>query len=193
MKLGSSQFFALLVMALLAGLSFWLKKAVEPPDVRNDGKFRHDPDAIAENFEVRVYNELGQLQQRLRGPFMQHFADDDSSELKSPVLERFRTDAPKLTITSDRAEVTSKGEVVELRDNVVARRAATADRPEVVARMPDLTVRPDDGTAVTASPVEITEAASWLKGTGMQLDTNQSTFVLQSRVTGLLYSRRVSQ
>jgi lipopolysaccharide export system protein LptC len=193
MRIGSSQLFALIVLALLAGLSFWLKKSVELPEAARDGKFRHDPDAIAENFEVRVFDDQGRLQQRLRAPFMQHFPDDDSSELKTPLLERFRPDAPALAISSDEALVSSKGEVVNLRNNVVARRAATADRPELIARMPDLTVRPDDGLAWTASPVEITEAQSWLRGVGMQIDNNLSTFVLQSRVTGLLYQRRVSR
>ncbi|NJD23947.1 MAG: LPS export ABC transporter periplasmic protein LptC [Betaproteobacteria bacterium] len=193
MKFGSSQMFAVIVLALLAGLSFWLKKSVELPEAVRDGKFRHDPDAIAENFEVRVFDDQGRLQQRLRAPFMQHFPDDDSSELRKPLLERFRPDAPALSIRSEYAHVTSKGEVVELRDDVVARRAASAERPELVARMPDLTVRPDDGLAWTASPVEITEAKSWVKGVGMHIDNNLSTFVLQSRVTGLLYSRQVSR
>lgn len=193
MKIGSSQFFALLVLALLAGLSFWLKKSVEMPEATRDGKFRHDPDAIAENFEIRVFDDQGRLQQRLRAPFLQHFPDDDSSELKSPHLERYRPDAPALSIRSERARVSSKGEVIDLRDDVVARRAASAERPELVARMPDLTVRPDDGLAWTASPVEITEADSWVKGVGMQIDNNLSTFVLQSRVTGLLHPRRVSR
>jgi lipopolysaccharide export system protein LptC len=193
MKIGSSQFFALLVLALLAGLSFWLKKSVEMPEANRNGKFRHDPDAIAENFEIRVFDDQGRLQQRLRSPFLQHFPDDDSSEMKSPQLERYRPDAPALSIRSEHARVSSKGEVIDLRDDVVARRAASAERPELVARMPDLTVRPDDGVAWTASPVEITEADSWVKGVGMQIDNNLSTFVLQSRVTGLLHPRRVSR
>jgi lipopolysaccharide export system protein LptC len=59
--------------------------------------------------------------------------------------------------------------------------------------MPDLTSQPDDGTAFTQSPVEITEERSWVKGVGMNLDSNASTFVLQSQVTGLYYPRRVKK
>ena len=72
-------------------------------------------------------------------------------------------------------------------------RSQVAARPEAVARMPDLTVRPDDGIAFTQSPVVITEDRSWVKGVGMDLDNNNSTFVLQSQVTGLYYPRRVQK
>ena len=57
----------------------------------------------------------------------------------------------------------------------------------MLARTPDLTVMTDDGTAFTKSPVEINQGPSWLKGIGMDIDNNNSTFALQSNVTGLLY------
>ena len=193
MKTGSGQIFALLLLALLAGLSFWLKKAVEPPGEAPGSKTRHEPDAIAENFTVRQYDAGGRIARRLSAPYMEHFPDDDSSELKSPKLVRHKPDAPDMTLTGDRARVTSKGETVLLEENVVATRAATAERPQLVARMPDLTVKPDDGVAYTASPVEITEGPSWMKGTGMHIDNNTATFQLQSQVTGLLYPRRAAK
>ena len=72
-------------------------------------------------------------------------------------------------------------------------RAATPGRPAVVARMPDLTAHPNEGTAFTQSPVEITEDKSWVKGVGMTVDQNSATFELQSQVTGLYYPRRVQK
>jgi lipopolysaccharide export system protein LptC len=193
MRFGSSQLFVIVLLALLAGLSFWLQRAVTPVEVVRDGKLRHDPDAIAENFLVRQFDEKGRVKYRLTAPYMMHFPDDDSSELKSPTLIHYRPNAPQLTLTGKNAKVTSKGKTVFLWDDVKAVRAATPARPELVARMPDLTVRPDDGTAFTQSPVEITEDKSWVKGVGMHLDNNTSTFELQSQVTGLSYPRRAKK
>ena len=193
MKSGSGQIFAIFLLALLAGLSFWLKKAVEPPSDAPSAKTRHEPDAIAENFTIRQYDAAGRVARRLSAPYMEHFPDDDSSVLKSPKLVRHKLDTPDMTLTGDRARVTSKGETVFLEDNVVATRAATADRQQLVARMPDLTVKPNDGVAYTASPVEITEGPSWMKGIGMHIDNDTSTFKLQSEVTGLLYPRRAAK
>jgi lipopolysaccharide export system protein LptC len=193
MKLGANQLFTIALLASLAGLSFWLERIVAPVETRQDGKLRHDPDSIAENLLVRQFDEEGRVKYRLTAPYLEHFPDDDASELKKPTLTQYRPDAAPVTVSGDNARVTSKGEVVFLWDDVKVVRAATVDRPEAVARMPDLTVHPDDGIAFTQSPVEITEDKSWVKGVGMRLDNNTSTFELQSQVTGLYYPRRVQK
>lgn len=193
MRFGSSQLFVIVLLALLAGLSFWLQKAITPLDVAHDGKLRHDPDAMAENFMIRQFDERGQIKYRLTAPYMEHFPDDDTSELKSPTLTHYRPNAASLTLTGKNAKVTSQGQTVYLWDDVKAVRAATPDRPEMVARMPDLTVQTEEGIAFTPSPVVITEDKSWAKGVGMRLDNNASTFELQSQVTGLSYPRRVKK
>lgn len=184
MKHWPSQLFPIIILSVLATLTFWLQSAIDPGNDKHDGKFRHDPDAVAENFVVRRFDETGQVKYRLTGPYMIHYADDDSSELKSPVLISYRPDAPQITITSNFAKVTSKGEVAYLWDDVRITRAATAEQLELLARTPDLTVQTDAGFAFTNSPVEITQGQSWITGVGAQIDNNNSTFVLQSQVKG---------
>lgn len=193
MKHWPSQLFPLILLGILAGLSFWLQKAVEPEPARPNGKLRHDPDAYAENFTVRRFDVNGNLKYRLSAPYLEHYPDDDSSELKSPTLISYRPDAPAVTVTGDHAKVSAKGETVFLWDNVSVTREATADRAEMIARMPDLTAQPEIGFAFTNSPVEITQGQSWVKGVGAELDNNKATFVLQSRVTGLYFRPRATQ
>lgn len=193
MKLGASKLFTIALLASLAGLSFWLERIVAPVETKPDAKLRHDPDSIAENLLVRQFDEEGRVKYRLTAPYLEHFPDDDASELKKPTITQYRPDAAPVTVSGDNARVTSKGEVVFLWDDVKVVRAATVDRPEAVARMPDLTVHPDEGIAFTQSPVEITEDKSWVKGVGMRVDNNTSTFELQSQVTGLYYPRRVQK
>ena len=185
MKHWQGQLFPIVLAILLAGLSFWLKNAVNIEDPRRDGKLRHDPDAIAENFSVRRFDADGQVKYRLTAPWLEHFPDDDSSELRLPTLVHYRQDRPPLTISADNARVSSQGETIFLWENVQVVRAATAERPELLARMPDLIVQPDLGVAFTNSPVEITQGQSWAKGIGAHIDNNTSTFVLQSQVTGV--------
>ncbi len=193
MRISSSQLFAIALLSLLAALGFWLQSALQPPEVRNDGKLRHDPDSMAENFLVRQFDDKGLVKYRLTAPYMEHYPDDDSSRVDRPKLEYFRPQRPTLTLTADRAEVTSKGEKVDLEGNVRGVRAATAQRPEMIALTPSLTVLPNDGLAFTDSPVEIKEDKSWIKGVGMRLDNNLSTIELKSRVTGMSYPRRASK
>lgn len=184
MKHWPSQLFPIIILSVLAGLTFWLQSAIDMGNDKHDGKFRHDPDGIAENYIVRRFDETGQVKYRLTGPYMVHYPDDDSSELKSPILISYRPDAPPITVTSNFAKVTSKGEVAYLWDDVRVTRAATPEQQELVARMPDLTVQTEAGFAFTNSPVEITQGQSWVTGVGAQIDNNKSTFVLQSQVKG---------
>jgi lipopolysaccharide export system protein LptC len=185
MKNWQGQLFPIVLVALLASLSFWLQRMATIEEARRDGSQRHDPDAIAENFTVRRFDASGQLRYRLTAPRLEHFPDDDSSELRSPTLIQFPQDRPPLTFSADHALLASEGETVFLWDNVNVVRAATAERPELRTRTPDLTVQPDLGIAFTSSPVEITQGQSWVKGIGAHLDNNTSTFVLQSQVTGI--------
>ena len=182
----SSQLFPLILIGSLAALTFWLERVVDIPGSRRDGKMRHDPDAIVENFSVRQFNSEGLLQSRLQAPYMEHYPDDDSSLIQKPYYTYYRPNLPDTVITSKQARVTEKGDKVYLWGDVVATRAATAARAKMVARTPDLTIRPDDGTGFTDSPVEITQASSWMKGIGMDINNKTSVFVLRSQVTGML-------
>lgn len=184
MKHWPSQLFPIIILSVLAGLTFWLQSATEIGNDKHDGKFRHDPDGIAENYVAQRFDETGQVRYRLSGPYMVHYPDDDSSELKSPTLISYRPEAPQIKITSNFAKLTAKGEIAYLWDDVRITRAATADRPELLARSPDLTANTEEGTAFTSSPVEITQGNSWVTGVGAQIDNNKSTFVLQSQVKG---------
>lgn len=191
MKHWQSQIFPIVLLALLAALTFWLQKANESEEARISGKLRHDPDAIAENLVARRFDEHGAVRYRLTAPRLMHFPDTDTSELDSPVLTSYRPDTPPVVVSGKRALVTAKGESIFLRDDVRIVRGAAPGRPEMVARMPDLTIQPDAGIAFTQSPVELTQGNSWLKGVGAHLDNNRSTLVLQSQVTGLYIRPKV--
>lgn len=193
MKHGSGQLFPLILLSVLAAMSFWLERAVDLPEGRRDGKTRHDPDSVVEHFMVRRMNAEGELQYRLHSPYMEHYADDDSSLIKQPRLVYYRPEAPDMTLSGEQALVTEEGQKVYIWGNVVVTRTATQERLPMIARMPDLTVLPDDGTAFTKSPVEINQGPSWMKGIGMDIDNNNSTFALQSQVTGLIYRNKQEQ
>ncbi len=192
MKHWQSQIFPVILLALLAALTFWLSKVNSGDTPAPTGKLRHDPDAIAENFIARRFDQTGNVKYRLTAPYLEHFPDDDSSIVTSPILISFRPDAAPVTVKGKNAKVSSKGETIYIWDTVSIARAATPERPAMIAQMPDLTAQPDLGIAFTSSPVEIQQGESWLKGVGAHLDNNTSTLVLQSQVTGLYIRPKTS-
>jgi lipopolysaccharide export system protein LptC len=185
MKNWSGQVFIIGLLAFLAGLTFWLDKSQTVDEARADSKLRHDPDAMAENFVMRRFDETGVVKYRLSAPHMKHYPDDDSSVLKNPTLITYRPDAPPVTIIAQNAISTSKGSTVFMWEDVSITRAATPERQEMVARMPDLTAQTEEGFAFTDSAVHIIQGESWVKGVGAFLDNNTSILTLQSQVTGL--------
>ncbi len=190
MKYWPSQFLPIAFLIILALLSFWLRELGENSEPREVKTAVHLPDAIGEQVVARRYDETGKLRYLLTAPHLEHFPDDDSSELRQPVLLSYRPNAEPLRLSAEHARITSKGETIYLTDKVKLVRPATNDQAELVARMPDLTALPDSGTAFTLNPVEITQGKSWVTGVGMQIDNNNSTLTLQSQVRGEYISPR---
>lgn len=191
MKHSSGQLFSIALLSTIAGLTFMLQAALTPDAAKPDRHLTHDPDAMAENFEIRRLDDQGKLKYRLTAPYIVHFSDDDSSEVKTPRLIAYRQDAPPLTLTADQAKITTRGEMIYLNENVKILREATAQSPALLASTSLLTVEPDAGLAYTDKAIEITQGASWIKGIGARIDSNASTFELQSRVRGHHVASRV--
>lgn len=192
MRYWPSQLLPIVFLIILALLSFWLRQLGEEEKPVEERIVVHRPDAIGEEVVARRYDESGKLRYQLTSPYLEHFPDDDSSELRQPVLLSFRPNAEPLRLSAEHARITAKGETVYLTEKVKLVRPATRDQAELVARMPDLTAFPDRGTAVTASPVQITQGKSWVTGVGMDIDNNNSTMVLQSQVRGEYISPRAT-
>ncbi|MFV5213203.1 LPS export ABC transporter periplasmic protein LptC [Azonexus caeni] len=191
MKNWSGQLFPITLLALLAGLSFWLQAILTTDEVRPGKRLAtHEADAIVENFEVRRLDEQGKLQYRLSAPQLRHFPEDDSSLITSPRLLAYRDDAPPLILTAGQAKVTARGETITLDDSVEITRAATEKRPELNARTSTLTVEPETGKAHTDQAMTITLGASEISGVGARIDNKASTFELRSQVRGRYLSAR---
>ena len=118
MKHWPSQLFPLIMLSVLAALTFWLQSATAPGDEKHDGKFRHDPDAIAENYVVRRFDETGTVKYRLTGPYMVHYPDDDTTDVTRPHLTTLVPGKPRTQVSSDTGQVNSDGSEVQLTGNV---------------------------------------------------------------------------
>lgn len=175
----------LVLLTVISAITFWLSQRAQIVEIPEASPPRHEADVIGENLTIRRYDEQGRIKYRLTTPHLTHFPDDDSSLLKEPVLISYRQDAEPITVTSLQAHVTSKGETVLLIDDVRINRPSGNNRPDLIARMPDLTVQPEAGLASTASPVEITQGESRVTGIGMHIDNNTSILTLDSQVRGI--------
>ncbi|HTH93680.1 MAG TPA: LPS export ABC transporter periplasmic protein LptC [Rhodocyclaceae bacterium] len=187
MKYNSTALFPIVILLMLAGLTFWLQRASQV-DNTADPNARHDPDYMIDNFTVQRFDQQGSLYQTLVAQHMQHYPDDDSSDVTAPHMTYL---GPRQTdVTADRANVDSGGKTIVLYDNVrVVHAGATAKDPATQIDTSKMTVFPDDEIARSDVPVTITQGKSVLHGTGLEANNKTQISVLRGRATGTIESK----
>lgn len=179
-----SQIFPLLLLAVLAALTFWLDQTVQQGD-KSAENMRADPDFIIDNIVARRLDVNGNVKHTLYASRMTHFPNDDSTHLVSP---RFISNASAnvpVTITSRTARVSSGGENVYFEDDVRVVRAPYGNRTEMALETSFLHVIPDSHIARTDRPVTITDAHTVATAIGLELnsETRIVNFLSQFRGT----------
>jgi lipopolysaccharide export system protein LptC len=178
--------FPLIIVGLLAGMTFWLDQASRSPSAASDGKSRHDPDYIIENFEVRRFDPAGALQHTLRAEAMHHYPDDDSTVIGSPHLTYHRQ--PPTLITAREARLDGEGKHVQLIDDVRVTRSGLGDKPDTVLTTARLDAFPDDELATSTVPVNIVQGRSSISGDGgLSANNKTSIYVLEGPVYGIFH------
>jgi lipopolysaccharide export system protein LptC len=174
----------LLIIAVLAGFTYWLNQFILA-----DGKprvVRHDPDYIISNFNVRRFDVNGQLQHSLVADKMMHYPDDDTSIVINPHLINHRQ--PQTDIFAQQALVGKDAKEIDFVNDVRVVRQGTVAKPiPTVMKTRLMKVFPDDETAHTLTPATITQGKSIIEGSSLEVNNKTGISVLHGRVTGTLY------
>lgn len=179
----STVLFPLIVLAILAFISFWIESTVKSPLHRSKASLRHDPDYYLENFVTTKTDIRGNLRSMLAATVMQHYPDNDSTYLTRPRFTQFTNNLPYTQIEGQKGKISSNGEEVEFTKNVVVFRRALANKPEMRLATDYLKIYAKQEIATTNSPVLITQGnKTIIRGTGMLYDKKQQTFTLLKKV-----------
>jgi len=181
--------FPLLLVSILAALSFWLERTVQGPPPARDGSTRHDPDYIVDGVVAMRMGPDGVPLHQLEAKRMLHYPDDDTTELELPRLLQYTDKAVTFVITAKRALVSSEGKTVDFNEDVKAVRSATADRSELTLTTDHLHVVPDKDFARTDRPVTIVDVNTQVTAVGLELDNQAKTLKLMSNVRGTYVQR----
>lgn len=186
----STSLVPLVMLVLLAALTFWLSRLIEGDKPR--APLRHDPDYIVDRFEVRRFDTAGKLQHTLSGQRLVHFPDDDTTVVSAPRLTYHQV-APT-EISAREAHIGRDGKEVDLLDAVrVIRHAAAGDTAPTRIETRSLKIFPDEERGLTRETVTITQGRSVVRGHGMEIDNRTGLSVLHGRVKGTLYSNRTEK
>jgi lipopolysaccharide export system protein LptC len=174
----------LVLVTLLAALTFWLERMVQPSSRPPGAATRHEPDYIVEKLSAISMNEKGAAAYTLSAARMLHYPDDDTTILATPRFVSYATAKSPVTITASEAVVSSNGQHVYFQDDVQVTRAADGTSSELVVRTDFLHVIPDQNIARTDRTVTITDAATTVTAEGFEINNETRIMKLQSRVRG---------
>ncbi|MFA7239974.1 MAG: LPS export ABC transporter periplasmic protein LptC [Sulfuricellaceae bacterium] len=184
MKDRLSIWFPVGLVFLLALLTFWLDRMVQPAGAKKDGSGRHDPDYWVENFTASRMGPDGVPKHVLTAGRMTHYPDDDSTELVRPHLTNFPPGAPPTHIEAQAGKVSSNGEQVWLTDKVKVTREAGRGASELTVTTDYLHVIPDKNFVQTDREVTMHNADSDVSAVGMELDGKTRIIKFLARVRG---------
>jgi len=183
MKGRSPIIFPLMVLGVLALITFWIDSTVKLGLPKMDGSNRHDVDYFVENFVTTKTDLNGNLRNMLAATEMRHYPDNDTTELLRPRYTQFGENKPYTQIEAQKGFVSPDGEEVEFKGNVIIVRQAFEGRGEMRLKTDYLKILPKTEYASTASEVFITQdPKTVIHGTGMIYDKNHHDFTLQKRV-----------
>jgi lipopolysaccharide export system protein LptC len=177
--------FPVALLAGITGLTFWLNNLAQPPDLPNEGKMRHDPDYIVEDFSATRIAEDGMPRYTLSARRMMHYPDDDTTQLESPHFVHYSRERAPIVATSRTALVSSNGEKARLQDDVKVVREAEGNKDALVLETSALDIIPDKNLAQTDQPVKIYDGNSLITGIGLTFNNETQVLKILSNIQGV--------
>lgn len=186
MKSFGSTAFPLALVALLATLTFWLERAVNPEDPVHKAQKRHDPDSIGSQINVRHFDMSGELKQVLMADTMTHYPDDDSVWIVNPQLNYYR-DKQTTQLFANTAQVSHDNKRIFLSGNVRLINQPPEHRLATILKTEALTVLPDDDIAQGDSRATIFHGDNVVSGDSIRYDGKNNITILAGRVKGTFF------
>lgn len=173
----------LIIFFVLALLSWWLQDLWQETPIVKTIKDQHFPDYFMENFTITNMNKKGQPDYILSASRLEHFADDDSTEIMQPHIV-FKETEGDWSISASRAQILQKDKTIHLYDSVNINREASPERPPLTITTDYLKVDTDNKLAETDRLAHIQSQQLELKTMGMVFDGNKGILKLLSQVKG---------
>ncbi len=176
-------FLSLVIVLALAVISIWFQDLFKEPTSIIKEKDEHFPDYFMENFTITQMNDKGQATYVLQAGRLQHFADDDSSEIELPVIH-FHDDKGDWSIAAQRAVILTDKNIIHLYDQVQVRRNSSENRDSLEIDTDYLRIDTDLKIAETDRPAHVKTQELDLDTLGILFDNRQGILKLKSRVRG---------
>ncbi|WP_156802315.1 LPS export ABC transporter periplasmic protein LptC [Leeia oryzae] len=178
----SAPWFPLMVLGLLAALSYWLSQVVQPHKPRLDGSDRHDPDYVIEHFVATRMGADGLPQHVLTADKLLHFPDNDVSELFVARLTQYKPGLPSEHVVAEHALLDKSGKKITFLGGVTLTREASKVKPALRIYTTSLIALPDSKRIMTDAVIVLTEGTTKITAQGMDYDQLTRKVLFKHRV-----------
>ncbi len=179
MNLRLNQYLPLLMLSALAATTIWLARTVNNVSTHGDGKIRHEPDIIIENFTAKQFSPTGNVQYTLTASKMIHYPDDDTAHLTKVNFQATEPGKPPMHAIADTGILSKKGDEVFLHNNVVLVREASPESSKITMSTNFLHIIPNQDIAQTNQPVMIEDGGSRINASSMIANNKNQTIIFK--------------
>ncbi|MDP1557985.1 MAG: LPS export ABC transporter periplasmic protein LptC [Nitrosomonas sp.] len=173
----------LILLILLASLTFWMTSAVVPPMIMQEDNLDRKPDYIIENLSgVRMDHDRA-VQRTFSAKKMLHYLESDITHLEQPYFTNTEPKGPIMRVKAEKAEFTRNGEDIYLTGNVTILRGADKDKVTMLTSF--LHLIPDENIAKTDQTVVIARKNTTVNAVGLELDNRTGVIQLLSQVRAI--------
>ncbi|MGD8883997.1 MAG: LPS export ABC transporter periplasmic protein LptC [Gammaproteobacteria bacterium] len=173
----------LLVLLVLAFLSWWILTIIDPDSRRQITISQEGPDHFMENFIVTSLDESGTPSHRLKAERLTHYPNEAHSDIIKPVMTFYKKDNTSWVASARTGIVKQDGKEVILYDDVHITRPGDVTT-EININTRDLRIVPDQDYAETANSVVIQQNQNTVTATGMEARFARGEIELLSEVRG---------
>lgn len=180
----------LLLMALVAGSTFWLVQVNTPREQTDaERQKRHVPDYYMDRFTATELAEDGTTKMRFTGERMVHYEDDQTYEVTRPAMRAYEPDRPPVTGYANVGRMNADGSVIDLYGDARIVRVQGADPskdPELTATSSYFQILINDDIVKTDKPVKLTRGPSVMTANGLVFNNVTREIDLLGNVRGTI-------
>lgn len=178
----ASAYLPLVLMALLAGGTWWLVRNAPSLDARPvAAPAVHVADYVMTRFVVQRFGPDGSLRTQIEGAELRHFPDDDTLEIDAARIRAVGTDGTVTLATARRALASGDGSEVQLLGDAHVVRPATAREEAVEFRSDFLHAFRNIEQVRSNRPVTVTQGRNIVRAEGMNYDNLARVVELKGR------------
>ncbi len=162
------KWYGFLIIMLL--FSLWVIDFVPAPELeRPIDEHEYTTDFFAVTYSKLQMNTEGKPQDKLDADYLEHYSENDETQLTHPIMLIFKDPAPPWRMQAQMGRIASGGETIYLDGAVLVSRAAAEQVRAIDIKTTNLRLEPKRNYAQTDDWAELVSELDTMSGVGLKL------------------------